>query len=139
MDSSFSLFSSELTVCLSSCISASFSFNSLDKPAISFLLWIEAMMFSLSLTVGRVEFPIAACSGFQASFSSRSNALLCPKSTNAACSSVLSSDIISSYILRNDGVILPMCRHLSIQQHHSPRFSHIHACRFWSLCILMLD
>jgi hypothetical protein len=60
-------------------------------------LWIDAMIFSLSLTVGKVEFPIAACSGFHASFNNRSNAFLCPKSTNAACSSVLSSDIISSY------------------------------------------
>jgi ribosome modulation factor len=35
-------------------------------------------MLSLSLTVGRVKFPIAACSGFQASFNKRSKALLCP-------------------------------------------------------------
>jgi hypothetical protein len=68
-----------------------------NNAAISFLLWIDAMTFSLSLTVGNVEFPIAACSGFQASFNKRSNALLCPKSTRAACSSVLRSDIVSSY------------------------------------------
>jgi hypothetical protein len=97
MYSSFSLYSNAVTARLSSCISESFSFNSLDNPAISFLLWIDAMMFNLSLTVGRVEFPIAACSGFQASFNKRSNAFLWPKSTSAACSSVLSSDIISSY------------------------------------------
>jgi hypothetical protein len=30
-------------------------------------LCIDAMMFSLSLTVGGVEFPIAACSGFHGS------------------------------------------------------------------------
>ncbi len=63
---------------MSCCIWESFSFNSLDSAAISFLLWIDAMTFSLSLTVGRVEFPIAACSGFQASIKRRSNALLWP-------------------------------------------------------------
>ena len=97
MYSSFSLFSNAVTACLSSCISESFSFNSLDNAVINFLLWIDAMMFSLSLTVGSVEFPIAACSGFQASFNKRSNALLWPRSTSAACSSVLSSNIVSSY------------------------------------------
>ena len=68
-----------------------------NNAVISFLLWIDAIMCSLSLTVGNVEFPIAAYSGLQASFNKRSNALLCPRSTSAACSSVLSSDIISSY------------------------------------------
>jgi hypothetical protein len=55
-----------------------------------------------------VELPIAACSGFQASFNRRSNALLWPRSKSAACCSVLNSDIISSYNCLNDGVILPI-------------------------------
>ena len=43
---------------------------------------IEAITLSLSLTVGRVEFPIAACSGSQSSFNKRN------------ISSVLRSDIL---------------------------------------------
>lgn len=105
---SFNLSSSKVRLCLSSCISESFSFNSFANAAISFLLCIDAITFSLSLTVDKVELPMAACSGFQASFNRRSNALLWPKSTRAACSSVLSSDTVSSYNWRNDGVILPI-------------------------------
>ena len=50
--------------------------SSRTSVAIRFLRCIAAMMLSLSQTVGTVEFPIAACSGFHASFSNRSNALL---------------------------------------------------------------
>src|SRR5919106_1673439 len=69
---------------------------------------IDAITFSLSLTVGSVELPIAACSGFHASLRRRSNALLWFRSTRAACSSVLISEMVSSYNCLNDGVILPI-------------------------------
>ena len=49
------------------------------------------MMFSLSLTVGNVEFPIAVCP--RGSRLPLVKAVLCPRSTSAACSSVLSYDI----------------------------------------------
>src|SRR4029079_51224 len=78
----------------------------------SFLLWTEATTLSLSHTVGKVLFPIAACSELQA-FKSKSNAFLCPKSTNAPCSSVLKSDITSSYSCLKDGVILPISHQFS--------------------------
>lgn len=55
------------------------------------------MMFILLLIVGKVGFLLAACSGFQAPFNKRSNTLFVPRSNNATRSSVLGSDIISSY------------------------------------------
>lgn len=40
---------------------------------------------------------MAACSGFQASSNSKSNTFLWSRSTKAACSSILSLDVVSSY------------------------------------------
>jgi hypothetical protein len=86
----------------------SLAFNSLASEVINFLLWIAAMMFNLSQTVGKVEFPIAACSGFHASFNNKSKAFLWPRSTRAAYNSVLRSEMVSSYNCLNVGVIRPI-------------------------------
>src|SRR5262245_12373716 len=74
----------------------------------SFLRCIVDMTFNLSKTVGRVELPIAATSGFHASLSNKSKALLCPRSTNAPFNSVVKSDTVSWYNCLKGGTIRPM-------------------------------
>jgi hypothetical protein len=55
-----------------------------------------------------VELPIAATSGFHASLSNKSKALLWPRSTNAAFNSVVRSEIVSWYNCLNGGTIRPI-------------------------------
>src|SRR5215831_4054298 len=76
----------------------------------SFRRCIVDMTFNLSQTVGNVELPIAATSGFHASLSNKSNALLCPRSTNAPFNSVVKSETVSWYNCLKGGTILPIKR-----------------------------